>query len=500
MLCSLPSPVSPVSPVAVSSNPSLPPRILSASSRLTVLPPSASPAPPFLPRARIPSRPSPPVTAAVPPCGRERSTRARGGVAARRRATVVTAHVAGGGSGGDDEGEGMAVAGSANLCVFPLRCARVGEAADYAYGSSGVFEPRMLQLMDVITYVAASPPSPPSLLPRFALLPSAWTTALAAAAATQQGGSVAWQGGGGLAGGGAFTWEGELRGEGEDGGGSTWFGGGGRGGRDGGAEEGMGQGSGKWRSMEEVMRDAPVGCCCVLHSSHTAPDDSRLVTYEATHRIVPRAMRRAHPFLVLLCHPLHDHPPLPVTAPAPAAQLYAGQVDAAERHVWEQLKEVAWLSAVLARTGTSSSSSDSQHEQQQGAGGARDGAPPPSAAASLLPAAVLRFGPDAMSGTSRRANTTAQAAISTWRSMKGPMALKRSGGEVKTASSGGSAAGGAAGAEGAWNDPYWVAREALSKARRQEAFSFAAADMVELEQQHRNLLLAMTCTLERLLW
>ncbi|CAI5952636.1 unnamed protein product [Closterium sp. NIES-64] len=531
MLCSLPSPVSPVSPVAVSSNPSLPPRILSASSRFTVLPPSASPAPPFLPRARIPSRPSPPVTAAVPPCGRERWTRARGGLAARRRATVAAAHVAGGGSGGGDDGEGTAVAGSAYLCVFPLS----GVCLPTHSGALNVFEPRMLQLMDVITYVAASPSSPPSVLPRFALLPSSWTTALAAAAAMQQGGSGAWQGGGGLAGGGAFTWEGELRGEGEDGGGSTWFGGGGRGSRDGVAEEGVGQGSGEWRSVEEVLRDAPVGCSCVVHLSHTAPDDSRLVTYEATHRIVPRAMRRVHPFLVLLCHPLHDHPPLPVNSPAPAAQLYAGQVDAAERHVWEQLKEVAWLSAVLARTGTASrtsSSSGNQHEQQQGAGGPRDGAPPPSAAASLLPAAVLRFGPDAMSGTSRRANTTAQAgqcgwagtcgqtpccphsigllawmkgmgvlaSISTWRSMKGPLALERSGGEGKTASTGGSAAGGGAGAEGAWNDPYWVAREALSKARRQEAFSFAAADMVDLEQQHRNLLLGMTCTLERLLW
>ncbi|CAI5516145.1 unnamed protein product [Closterium sp. Naga37s-1] len=589
MLCSLPSPVSPVSPVAVSSNPSLPPRILSDSSRFTVLPPSASPAPPFLPRARIPSRPSPPVTAALPPCGRERWTRARGGLAARRRATVAAAHVAGGGSGGGDDGEGTAVAGSAYLCVFPLS----GVCLPTHSGALNVFEPRMLQLMDVITYVAASPSSPPSVLPRFALLPSSWTTALAAAAAMQQGGSGAWQGGGGLAGGGAFTWEGELRGEGEDGGGSTWFGGGGRGSRDGVAEEGVGQGSGEWRSVEEVLRDAPVGCSCVVsarpyaaalmhrfcltsidiawhvssvlvlccaaastmhqcascspsliairlhshahrlgplpppththtpplpsppspplpspphlqvHSSHTAPDDSRLVTYEATHRIVPRAMRRVHPFLVLLCHPLHDHPPLPVNSPAPAAQLYAGQVDAAERHVWEQLKEVAWLSAVLARTGTASrtsSSSGNQHEQQQGAGGPRDGAPPPSAAASLLPAAVLRFGPDAMSGTSRRANTTAQAAKSTWRSMKGPLALERSGGEGKTASTGGSAAGGGAGAEGAWNDPYWVAREALSKARRQEAFSFAAADMVDLEQQHRNLLLGMTCTLERLLW
>ncbi|CAI7837086.1 unnamed protein product [Closterium sp. NIES-53] len=498
MLCSLLAPVSPVSPVAVSSNPSLPPRFLSASSRLTVLPPSASPAPPLLPHAPSPSRSSPAVTAAVPPCGRGRSTRAGGGLAARKRATVAAAHVAGGGTGGGDDGENMAVAGSVNLCVFPLS----GVCLPTHSGALNVYEPRMLQLMDVIAYVAASPSSPPSVLPRFALLPSSWTTALAAAAATQQGGSGAWQGGGGLAGGGAFTWEGELRGEGEDGGGSTWFGGGGRGSRDGVAEEGVGQGSGEWRSVEEVMRDAPVGCSCVLHSSHTAPDDSRLVTYEATHRIVPRAMRRVHPFLVLLCHPLHDHPPLPVTAPAPAAQLYAGQVDAAERHVWEQLKEVAWLSAVLARSAsrTSSSSSDSQHEQQQGAAVARDGTPPPSAAASLLPAAVLRFGPDAMSGTSRRANTTAQAAISTWRSMKGPLALERSGGEGKTASRGGSAAGGAAGAEGAWNDPYWVAREALSKARRQEAFSFAAADMVELEQQHRNLLLGMTCTLERLLW
>ncbi|CAI5471393.1 unnamed protein product [Closterium sp. Yama58-4] len=456
MLCSLPPPASPVSPVAVSSNPRLPPRFLAAPSRLTVLPLSASPALPLLPHAPSLSRPAPPVTAAAPPCGRGRLTRARGGPAARRKAAVARAHVAGGGSGGGDEGEGMAVAGSADLCVFPLS----GVCLPTHSGALNVFEPRMLQLMDVITYVAASPSSPPSVLPRFALLPSAWTTALAAAAARQ--------GEGGLTGRGALTWGADLRGEEEGEGGSTWFG------------------------------DAPVGCSCVVHSSHTAPDSSRLVAYEATHRIVPRAMRRAHPFLVLLCHPLHDHPPLPATAPAPAAQLYAGQVDAAEQHVWEQLKEVAWLSAVLARS-TSSSSLESQHEQQQGAGGARNGTPPPSAAASLLPAAVLRFGPDAMTGTTRRANTTAQAAISTWRSMKGPLAMERSGGEGKTASRGGSA-GGAAGAEGAWNDPYWVAREALSKARRQEAFSFAAADMVELEQQHRSLLLGMTCTLQRLLW
>ncbi|GJP38372.1 hypothetical protein CLOM_g22818 [Closterium sp. NIES-68] len=419
--------------------------------------------------------------------------RAQGGMTARRRAAVATAHVAGAGTGGGDEGESMGAAGSTAFCVFPLS----GVCLPSHSGALNVYDPRMLQLMDVIALVAASPSSPPSAPPRFAMLPSSWTSALTAAAAKQHRGSSGGEGEGGLAGG-ALTWGDELGGEGEGEGVNVWFKGGGQRSRSGGEEEGMGQGSGEWRSVEDIMRDAPVGCCCVVRASHPESCASRLVSYEATHRVRPHAVRRVHPFLVLLCHTLHDRPPPAVTAAGRAAGAgalqYAAQVDGAEGRVWEQLKEVAWLSAIL--TPASSPTPCHQHHNAL----PRERTPPPSAAASLLPSSVLRFGPDAMTGGTRRASSSAQAAISTWRSMKGPLTVERAGGERKQAGGVGSGGGGAAGTEGGWHDPYWMAREALSKARRQEAFSFAAADMVDLEQQHRSLLLGMTCTLERLLW
>eukprot|EP00850_Spirogloea_muscicola_P023806 SM000390S14724 [mRNA] locus=s390:8642:11071:+ [translate_table: standard] len=204
-----------------------------------------------------------------------------------------------------------------------------------------------------------------------------------------------------------------------------------------------------------------LGCCCIVDGVKQQEDGSLMVAYSVIRRFRLIKARREWPFLVAGVQWVCDGAPSRL---GPA-------VDRLEQEVWAALSEVARLTAELARP----AAAPRGHRQ---------------APQMWLPEPILAYCPAPLcAASSIHPNRRASEDIGIWRKARWPS---------------GQGGCGLVGDASINSDPYWAAQEQLAKPARQEAFSFAAANMmamqVEAAPDERLTLLEMQDTGKRLDW
>eukprot|EP00850_Spirogloea_muscicola_P022345 SM000289S10411 [mRNA] locus=s289:37545:40033:- [translate_table: standard] len=200
-----------------------------------------------------------------------------------------------------------------------------------------------------------------------------------------------------------------------------------------------------------------LGCCCIVDGVKQQEDGSLMVAYSVLRRFRLIKARREWPFLVAGVQWVCDGAPGRL---GPA-------IDRLEQEVWAALSEVARLTADLARP----AAAPRGHRR---------------APQMWLPEPVLAYCPAPLSAASSvHPDRRATEDIGIWRKARWPSGQGSCGhvGDVSNNS-----------------DPYWAAQEQLAKPARQEAFSFAAANMVEAAPDEKLILLEMQDTGKRLDW
>lgn len=200
---------------------------------------------------------------------------------------------------------------------------------------------------------------------------------------------------------------------------------------------------------------SPIGCCCVVEREERFADGSVSVEHMGGRRFRLLNVQRWEPFLVANVEWVED------SLPDQAGSSSGARIDRLERELWEACLEVARLTASLDARKVTYFTPEAVHQR--------------------LPLNLRRFSPQPpVTAAATSITRLGMADIQVWRRSS----LKQRDPQATDLAS----------------NPYWAARETIAKPARQEAFSFAAASMVDLGPEEQQSLLQLLDTGARLAW
>eukprot|EP00897_Mesotaenium_endlicherianum_P003915 jgi/Mesen1/3551/ME000199S02702 len=251
-----------------------------------------------------------------------------------------------------------------------------------------------------------------------------------------------------------------------------------------------------------------IGCCCQVDSVTALQDGTLLVRYTATRRFHVLSRQRSEPFQVAAVEWLEDTPPDKAGA---YSGVHLDVLEHNTWQALKEVASLtAILDASSAHEDASSThgSADIADPSHPGKPPQQELRKDEELLAlERLPAGVLQYAPvDVANHASRPPSQRAEANIAVWKKMHAGARAHadahgggRGEGKGKGALHAATREGGGGGADDGAN-PYWAAREKLAKGARQEMFSFAAASTVDASPEEKLALLAIRSTGRRLDW